>query len=135
MWDPKYSVGIKSIDSQHQRFFEIINQIYDLIHLVYFTREDLLAVINELIEYGNNHMSYEEDYFEKFNYPDTKAHTASHDQFRQQVKNYLSEIQKSDSNFATLAANIAEFTKNWLSEHILDLDHYYIQFFILHDIK
>lgn len=135
IWDPKYSVSIKSIDTQHQRFFEIINQIYALIHQTYFSKEDLLTIVKELEEYANYHLSYEENYFKEYNYPNAKAHIAAHQILRQKIKDYLSDLQKSDSVTETLAADIAEFTKNWLSEHILDLDHQYIQFFILHDIK
>ena len=135
IWDPKYSVNIKSIDTQHQRFFEIINEIYDLVRKVYFTREELLKVIEELEKYAEIHLSYEEKYFKEFNYPDAKTHTNAHNILRQKVKEYLSDIQKTDSKLEVLAADIAEFTKNWLSEHILDQDHKYIQFFIIHDIK
>ena len=135
IWDPKYSVNIKSIDNQHQRFFEIINQLYDLIHRVYFTRQDLLTVIQELEKYADFHLSYEEKYFKEFGYPDAKVHVTAHNLLRQKVKSYLTELQNPASDPGVVAANIAEFTKNWLSEHILDLDHQYIQFFILHDIK
>ena len=135
IWDPKYSVGIKSIDIQHQRFFEIINEIYDLVRKVYFTKEDLLKVIEELKKYAEIHLSYEEKYFKEFNYPDAGTHIGAHNILRQKVKEYLSDIAAPGSKPEILAADIAEFTKNWLSEHILDQDHKYIQFFIVHDIK
>jgi hemerythrin len=135
IWDSKYSVNIKSIDTQHQQFFEIINQIYFLVRQKYFSKDDLLAVINKLVEYGEFHMTYEEDIFKKFNYPEAKDHLAAHRLFRQQVKDYLLAVQKADSDLNSLASEIADFTKNWLSEHILDLDHRYTQFFIIHDIK
>jgi len=135
IWDPKYSVGIKSIDTQHQRFFEIINEIYDLVRKVYFTKEDLLKVIEELKKYAEIHLSYEEKYFKEFKYLSAKDHITAHNVLRQKIKDYLLDVQKPDTVPETLAADIAEFTKNWLSEHILNLDHQYIQFFILHDIK
>jgi hemerythrin len=135
IWDPKYSVSIKSIDSQHQRFFEIINQIYALVHKVYFTQEELLTVVKELQKYADFHLSYEEEIFKKYHYPDAKPHIAAHDLFRRQIKDYLAAIQKPSPDLSALAADIADFTKNWLSGHILDLDHRYTQFFILHDIK
>lgn len=136
IWDPKYSVSIKSIDTQHQRFFEIINEIYDLVHKVYFSKEDLAKVVKELQSYAETHLSYEEKYFKEFQYPDIKIHTAAHDAFQKQVAKYLADITGADSKeLGTLANDIAEFTKNWLSEHILNLDHKYTQFFIIHDIK
>ena len=74
IWDSKYSVSIRSIDLQHQRFFEIINEIYDLVHKVYFTKDELLKVIKDLETYAETHLSYEEKYFKEFNYPDIKIH-------------------------------------------------------------
>jgi len=135
IWDPKYSVSVKSIDTQHQRFFEIINEIYTLIHQIYFTKDDLLKVVKELEKYAEFHLSFEEKYFKEYKYPDIKIHTAAHNVFRQKIKEYLDEVQKPNSKPDLLAADIAEFTKNWLSEHILNLDHKYTQFFIIHDIK
>jgi hemerythrin-like metal-binding protein len=135
IWDSKYSVNIKSVDTQHQRFFEIINEIYALVHKVYFTKEELLTVAQELQKYAEFHLSYEEKYFKEYGYPEAPAHIAAHDQFRQQIKEYLSSLKKTDVDISALATEIADFTKNWLSAHILDLDHQYIRFFILHDIK
>lgn len=135
IWDPKYSVGIKSIDTQHQRFFEIINRIYSLIHNKYFSGDDLLTVVKDLDKYADVHLTYEEKIFQKFNYPDAGIHIAAHNVLRQKIRDYLTDIRKPGSDPEILAADIAEFTKNWLSQHILDLDHKYISFFILHDIK
>ena len=136
IWDSKYSVSIRSIDLQHQRFFEIINEIYDLVHKVYFTKDELLKVVKDLETYAETHLSYEEKYFTEFNYPDTKIHIAAHDAFRQNVKKYMADVTSADpKKLEALATDIAEFSKNWLSDHILNLDHKYTQFFIVHDIK
>jgi hemerythrin-like metal-binding protein len=135
IWDPKYSASIKSIDTQHQQFFEIINQVYSLIHQKYFSKDDLLAVVNKLIEYGEFHMKYEEDIFKKFSYSGAKEHIAAHENFRHKIKEYLNDLNKPNPDLNNLATNIADFTKTWLSEHILDLDHQYTRFFIIHDIK
>jgi hemerythrin len=135
IWDPKYSVNIRSIDTQHQKFFEIINQIYFLLRQPSLAKKDLLKVIDELQKYAEFHLSYEEKCFKDFNYPDAKTHLAAHNTFRKQVKEFSGSLKKSNTDINVLAETIADFTKNWLSQHILDFDHHYISFFIMHDIK
>jgi hemerythrin len=134
MWDPKYSVSIKSIDTQHQTFFEIINQIYFQISQKDFDRKELLKVVKKLIDYGKFHLDYEEEYFKKFRYPDIKAHITIHKEFRSKVDQYQKLIEKPDTDMSKIANEIADFCKEWLSLHILDMDHKYSQFFLLHDV-
>ncbi|MCX6726594.1 MAG: bacteriohemerythrin [Candidatus Shapirobacteria bacterium] len=123
IWDAKYSVGIKSIDHQHQKFFEICNEIDFLIHRGQTDQNSLNKIIRELFAYAEDHMTFEEKYFKEFNYPDAQTHIAAHDFFRQKVK------QLHD------ATEIADFARDWLSGHILAVDQKFSQFFIVHDLK
>lgn len=135
IWDPKYSVNIKSIDTQHQRFFEIINAVYYLIGTKQVDRDKLLKVIRELDDYITFHLNFEEKYFTEFAYDDTEEHLQSHNDFRRTVKNYFDQINQPDSDIATLANKMAEFTQTWLCDHILNTDHKYIGCFLKNDLR
>lgn len=135
LWDAKYSVNIRSIDQQHQKFFEIINQIYFLLRQKPTRRADLIKVIEELNGYAEFHMGYEENCFTKYQYPDRKSHQLAHNAFRKQVKKFSKIINDPKSDIDQLALTMADFTKEWLSQHILNLDHDYAPFLIRHDVK
>lgn len=134
MWDPKYSVNIREIDLQHQKFFEIINTIYFLVEKEKeeLDKTKLKKVIDQLNEYGEYHMVFEEKYFKEFNYKETDEHVAIHNLFRDKVKEYYTAMENPKTSMYELGSEIAEFSKNWLSEHILDTDHKYISVFLTH---
>lgn len=133
-WDPKYSVNIKSIDSQHQRFFEICNEINYLIHTKKTDSDNLFKVTQKLFDYAEMHLKYEEKYFRDLKFPEGDVHISIHNAFRQQIKNFQKELKKS-KNTSELSSSIADFCRDWLSEHILATDHKYCQFFLAHDVK
>ena len=134
MWDPKYSVGIKSIDKQHQRFFEIINSIYFVAGAQQqrVDKDELFKVISELVEYADVHLKFEEKCFVDFEYDGTNEHIKAHDLLRTKIKEYLLKFELPDTILAELATEMADFCKNWLSVHILDMDHKYISTFLNH---
>lgn len=135
MWDPKYSLNIKSIDTQHQKFFEIINQIYSLLRQKNIDPQALVNIIDQLNKYAEFHLSYEEKCFLDFNYPDSKNHITAHNAFRKQVTEFSILLKNPQTVTKTLAETMADFAKNWLSAHILDYDHQYASFFMMHDIS
>jgi hemerythrin len=137
MWDAKYSVGIKSIDSQHQKFFEIINEIYFLVgnHHQEPDKDSLLKVIGNLAEYADTHLKYEEKYFEEFKYGGAEEHTQAHDLMREKIKSYVELVKIPETDVTKVANEMADFLKDWLSAHILDMDHKYIQLFLTHDVR
>jgi len=134
MWDPKYSVGIKSIDKQHQRFFEIINSMYFVAGASQqrIDGDKLFKVISELVEYADTHLKFEEKCFIDFEYDGANEHVITHDLFRVKMKEYVNSIEKTDISLPELATEIAEFCKNWLANHILEMDHKYISTFLNH---
>ena len=135
IWDAKYSLNLKTIDSQHQKFFEIINRIYPLARQKNINPQDILAVITELNQYAEKHLSYEEKCFQDYHYPDADSHLRAHHAFRQQIKEFFLLLSQPQTNISALAEQIADFSQNWLSAHILEVDHHYVSFFLTHDLN
>lgn len=134
IWDPKYSVSIKSIDAQHQKFFDIINQLYYLAKTNQITSETLQTAVKKFQDYANTHLAYEEKYFTEFDYPNAAKHIAAHDLFRQKITQYMAQCLQPQINVAKLLNEIADFSRDWISGHILALDQKYSQFFLQHDL-
>jgi hemerythrin len=135
MWDQKYSVNIKSIDRQHQTFFEIINEFYFGFEEADGNQEKLIEIVDKLVEYGNFHLGYEEKYFKELNYAEAEEHIKQHDAFREQIAQYRGRLNEPVKNVKNMASEIADFAKNWLSGHIMETDQKYSRFFLMNDVK
>ena len=125
VWDKNYSVKVKKFDSQHQHFFEITNSIYDLIQNINVSRDELFPKILELVNYGEYHLSSEEEAFTKFNYPDANGHLQEHALYRQRTQEYLERCIDTSANLNLLAKELADFASSWLVEHISTIDKKY----------
>lgn len=127
-WDESYDVGVEKFNEQHRHFFEISNSIYDLVEKGEVDREELMAPISELINYGLYHMSAEEGAFHKYSYPKTEEHIEAHNFYRQKTQEYLEKSMDLNINIVTLAKEIADFASDWLFEHIRLVDKQYSSF-------
>jgi len=130
-WENKYSVGVVEIDLQHQKMFEVINQLIDILGGVP-TSEQLTEIINSLIEYKKFHFATEEKYFKEFNFEGTQEHINAHNTFGSR----LQEIQQENgSDTISLAYDLVDFLEDWLIDHLQTLDQKYRQCFISHGLK
>lgn len=128
IWNPSYSVGVKKFDEQHQHFFEITNNIYDLVRADTTDHDQLFAQIMELVNYAGYHLSSEEEAFEKYNYPDADSHLEAHTIYREKIQEYVQQISAPDADLPTIATLIADFASDWLLQHIKTVDKLYTEF-------
>jgi hemerythrin len=134
IWKDEYSVGIPSIDEQHKYFFEITNRMIDLAEGLEPTHEKLLVVMGELGDYAMYHLSTEEGYFDKFAYEGAPEHVKVHNLYRQKIADYLKMAEDPKSDLAKLIDEVASYSIDWLSNHILFMDKKYTVFFKEHGI-
>ena len=130
-WDDAYSVGIDSIDEQHKRLINLINQLQTAVD--YSTGEEFeREALDELVDYTKTHFSYEEDLMEKYGYPEFEPHKAQHGRMIQQVEKVLAEYETDQDRAMRHALN---FLKEWLINHINGTDKEYSDFLIEKGVK
>lgn len=129
VWTEEYGVGIKEIDEQHKHFFGIANEVVDLSEKENFSKEEVFAALEGLGDYAFYHFKTEEDYFDKFNYPEAPLHIDAHNKFRETVSGYLADIRKKDVDVKKMAEDAASYSADWLFKHILAMDRKYSKFF------
>ena len=134
-WTDEYSVGIKLIDDQHQHFFEIANSIIELADREGISKDELIFSLGELGNYALYHFSNEEGYFDKFEYEEAPQHIAVHNQYREKIKEYLNRVQTEGQGIEELAREIASYSNDWLSSHILSVDKKYTKFLKDHGVE
>lgn len=123
-WQDSYSVGINSIDQQHKKLINLINQLQTAVD--YSTGEEFeREALNELVEYTKTHFTHEEGLMQQYGYPAFEPHKAEHTQMIKQVENVIAEYEKDPDRSMTHALN---FLKDWLINHINGTDKQYSSF-------
>lgn len=123
-WREDYSVGIESIDNDHKRLLNLINQLQTAAH--YQTgREFEREAFDALVDYTKHHFNREEVLLETHGFPGYSAHKAEHAQMIAKVDAMLEEYK---SNPQQTVEQAVQFLKNWLIGHINGTDKQYSQF-------
>ena len=123
-WTEDYSVGIHSIDLQHQGLFKTFNDLHD--SLKSGDKPAIAKALGDMWQYTCDHFEYEEKYFALHKYPDTDAHRAEHEALSKQVNE---QMKKFNLGELELTPELAEFLGNWLKNHIDGTDKRYSEFF------
>ena len=130
-WKDEYSVGIDSIDRQHKKLLNLINQLQTAVD--YSTGEEFeREALDELVDYTKTHFTYEEGLMKDNDYPDFEPHKAQHEEMVAHVKETLSEYEKDQD---TAMNNAAKFLRKWLINHINGTDKQYSKFLIDKGVK
>ncbi len=130
-WKEGYSVGIDSIDMQHKKLLNLINNLQTAVDFSTggaFERETL----NELVDYTKSHFSYEEGLMEQHGYPDFEPHREQHQIMIARVEELLTEYQQDKD---TAMKNATIFLRDWLINHINGTDKQYSAFLIGKGVK
>ena len=130
-WKDEYSVGIDSIDQQHKKLLNLINQLQTAVD--YSTGEEFEhEALDELVNYTKTHFSYEEGLMEQNDYPGFEPHKAQHVEMITKVEEVLAEYDKDPD---TAMSNAVEYLKGWLIKHINGTDKQYSSFLIDKGVK
>lgn len=130
-WKESYSVGIDSIDQQHKKLLNLINQLQTAVD--YSTGEQFeREALDELVDYTKTHFTYEEGLMKDNDYPDYEPHKAMHAKMIKKVEEVLSEYEQDHD---TAMHNAAEFLKDWLINHINGTDKEYSSYLIAKGVK
>ena len=130
-WESSFSVNIAEIDTQHKKIIGFINELNDAMKEGK-GKEVLSAILNELINYTATHFKYEEQYFEKFGYPETEAHKQHHANLVQEVVSFRDNFQ---SGKLGVTVEVLSFLIGWLKNHILVEDKKYTSCFNSNGLK
>src|ERR1700759_480230 len=94
-WDPRYSVGIRRFDDDHQELFRILNTLHDAM-MTGRSRQVLQQVLSELLKYTEDHFSREEETLRQAAYPRLQAHIEQHRRFTTRIGEISEEYRSGD---------------------------------------
>jgi hemerythrin len=125
-WKDEYSVGIASIDQQHKKLINLINQLTTAVD--YSTGEEFeREALADVVDYTKTHFTYEEGLLKDNGYPDFEAHRAQHKDMIAEINAVLGEYEQDHDMAIRHACN---FLSGWLVNHINGTDKQYSSFLI-----
>jgi len=121
-WGEKFFLKISSIDEQHKKLVELINQLHDAMSSG--SAKDVMGkIIDELSSYTKTHFTYEEKLLTQTGYPALAKQKQEHEEFVKKVQGYQADHK---AGKLSISLNTMMFLKEWLSNHILVLDKAYV---------
>jgi hemerythrin len=88
-WKEDYRLGVDLIDQQHQKLFQIAEDIYNLLKNNLYTDkyDKILSLLSELKDYTIFHFRSEEEYMSQIGYRKLLSHRVEHDDFVNKINN------------------------------------------------
>ncbi len=115
----EYLTGIKEIDDEHRRLFEIAEEAYQLQQNEFIPDkyDNISKLLHELREYTKTHFEHEEAYMESIHYKKMFTQKTQHQQFCEKLDEF--DLEHLDEASDNQIAEILTFLTEWLVEHIL----------------
>jgi hemerythrin-like metal-binding protein len=117
VWKDAFALGIPVVDQEHQRFFQIINELHAAIAAGRGPAV-VAATHAKLLDYARYHFEHEEDYLDLVSYPDLPKHRAQH-------RAFVRAIERIGTGAPATALTMLTLVRDWLLEHILGMDQRY----------
>ncbi len=120
-WKMAYSVGVPTFDRQHQKLFELINQLHEAMAKGK-AREQMSAIVNELSNYTKTHFREEEEALARAGYAKLPTHKLMHREFESKVDGFGKDVREGKVG---MSIEIMSFLNDWLAAHIMKVDREY----------
>jgi len=132
-WGEDFSVGVEELDNQHKRLIVIINNLFALYAEKKFNAVDVTPIFQSLKDYGDEHLSTEEHYFNLYSYPARVQHVEQHNLYRKKLAELEAGYDKENSEKTLFAIN--DFLNQWWTWHINHVDKEYTEYFHANGLK
>lgn len=120
-WNSSYSVGVLTLDSQHTILFDILNELHEA--MMEGKASSLTGpILRKLVTYTREHFAAEEGLLAKSQYPGLEGHKLLHRDLIKQVEDYSERFERGE---ITLNLHLLNFLRDWLTNHIMKVDHEY----------
>lgn len=117
-WKDEYLTFVDAIDEQHQRLFELINAIYDMMRSGR-GNEAIASALTELTEYTRFHFATEEKFMSETAFPGADGHASEHIRLLDEIRELRHRVLDGST---VMTMNEMYFLKDWLLTHFTGAD-------------
>ena len=119
-WEDRYGLGVATMDDQHRRLIDRMNELHDRVEAG-ADRVELLLLVDQLAARTAQHFADEEQYMTSIGFAGLAAHRTIHER----LIGRLTEHREALANGAPLGPEFFSFLRVWLSSHICGVDTKY----------
>ena len=130
-WNDSLKVNIGVIDGQHRELVHLTNDLNEAMKEGK-AKSALGEIVAALVRYTATHFSTEEQYFDRFAYPERTAHKKEHAEFVTKVSGFQKGFE---AGRIALSIEVVNFLAQWLKGHIAGTDKAYAPFLIEHGLR
>lgn len=113
-WTNNFSVGVKALDGQHAGLFKMMIDLHSAM-MKAEGRSVTGDLLKKLVNYTQEHFSFEEKMMAAANYPGLSRHKMHHRDLIKQVQEFMARYECGDE---TLNIQLLRFLRDWLTKHI-----------------
>jgi hemerythrin len=124
-WRPEYNVSVKAFNEDHKKLFGYLNELQRGLSSGLGV-SSMGYIIKGLVDYTIEHFRREEILMGKYQYPEYEIHRDEHNKLLDEVGQFYSEFQEGKSTFSL---ELLSFLNEWVTNHILNTDMKYKNFF------
>lgn len=117
-WDEKYSVGVDSVDYEHQNLMDMINMIYAELE----DRRDIAEItqtVSDVHAEISAHFALEERIMRQAGYEEFAAHKNDHEDLLDQIRSMMDAIEDDPEPALDM---LSEQLADWFSNHFATFD-------------
>jgi hemerythrin len=120
-WSSKYSVGVKNLDEQHQVVVNLLNELHAAM-LKGQAQSVAGALLPKIVNHAREHFSTEERLMESTKFSGLAEHRAEHIALLAKAEEYAARHKRGDK---TIYLELLNFMRDWLTDHMLNVDKKY----------
>jgi len=117
-WKPEYSVGVESMDVEHQEMIDLINEIYEKLDSNP-DADQIEQCLGDIFSTVSMHFALEESLMRKSNYAEYQAHKNDHEDLLDQIRDLMDDF---DSDTAAGATRLEQGLSDWFAGHFATFD-------------
>ena len=121
LWDSSFSVGIAKLDEQHKRLIGMLNLLIGDPEADVHS-ETVSEILTRMTKYATEHFQTEEQLLAEYGYSGLAAQKQTHKEFQEKAVTLCIETMQERTS---VPADILEYLKRWLTQHILVMDMQY----------
>jgi len=117
-WKPEYSVGVESMDVEHQEMIDLINETYAKLDSAP-DADQIEQCLGDIFSTVSMHFALEERLMRKSNYEEYQAHKDNHEELLDQIRDLMDDF---DSDTAAGAVKLERGLSDWFAGHFATFD-------------